>query len=349
MSCNSSHFQLSDIGGFSMESEAFISFHCVSNLLKVAVFAVYLGFYAFLTLFFALILIMDVWWDRSGATLRQRSYFSLFVGSMCAVIKFAMYIGGVYNRWRYLVYPIPILCVTWTGYEMARAWFQAAETMNSMGNSDEEKVLKETKIFRGLLSWMIIGYVIFYGIAPIASFEDPWVLNWFYAFAVSHQGLVAAIALVIMLIYGRKLQKELEEWKETGKTARSGGDKDVSILIIKVRILLIAIKINLAPTIFLFAAPIIWMGVSFTATTPGMQYSFYLEFFVNNFLILVAYFGVGSFVSNRSSFTGASFIKKSSLPDSANSGNPSSNRPSKEVQPNNVHANGVSEVGMENA
>jgi len=134
---------------------------------------------------------------------------------------------------------------------------------------------------------MVSGEVIFYWIGPIASFSDPWILNWLYSFGFTHQGVMAFLISYFMYYNGRRLLKELNQRQENTEIIKK--QDDVKPIKISIQRLLLILKVYILPNFCVFAVGPIWMGVTSSATNPGMEYSFYLQFFVIELMQVLAY------------------------------------------------------------
>src|SRR5689334_7432436 len=52
---------------------------------------------------------------------------------------------------------------------------------------------------------MKLGFVILHCLGPIISFENPFVLNWFFCFGLFHHGVCGLIMSAYTDYFGRKL------------------------------------------------------------------------------------------------------------------------------------------------
>jgi len=276
MSCNGTVFSFHELGANSVENEAFISAHCIPNLVKFGTFVAYLFLASLFTLVYGVLLGWNLYKEGLAWGLKKKIYLLLWIGSLSTFGKGLIFLFAVYSRWRYLLFPIPPICVVWTGIDLIQTWFQTVNSIHSMSQRNEAEVVKERKIYRGLIIWTIIGFLIFAGVAPIAAFDYPKILNGWYALAFSHYCTIAGVACAYMIIYGRRLLNELDNWKLSGKTVSRGGEeRKIDLLASKIIFLTRTVTLFILPVFSTVLLPLIWVGV----TLGEMEFSFYLQFF----------------------------------------------------------------------
>jgi len=279
--CNGSEFSFYDLDGYSVENEAWISTHCVSNRLKFGVFLFYIASYVLILVAFIGLGIKELTKDKKKRklSLKQQLIFLSLLGATCNLIKMVLFLYGVNNRWKYLLFPIPFVVIFYLGCAIGIAWFRTVRGISDFGHQDKKMVARENRKFTYFLTYIVLGDLIFLCVGPIASFSDPWVLNWLYSFGFAHQGVVALSITCFMYYHGRDLLKELTRTQENNENIIKKED-NVGPIITSIRRLLLILQVYVFPIFCTLAIGPIWMGVTSSATNPGMEYSFYLQFFV---------------------------------------------------------------------
>jgi len=292
MTCNGSIFNFNDLDGVSVENEAWISTHCVSNRLKFGVFVFYIAAYSLFVLTFAALAVVDLLKGKERTLpLMKQIIFLCFVASLVNLIRIVLYFIGVVNRWKFIVYPISLIIVFYMTGTVLKAWVRTLTGLANFGKIDNKADAQEDRIFRNFMIYVVISFSILEGIGPIASFSDPWVLNWIFSFGFCNQVLAGEILLLFLYSYGKKLLKRLEKTQENLDMVKA--QEEIKAAIIRIKRTLFVIKAYIPSMILpIFMGPI-WMGVTSTATNPVMEYSFYMLAFVDE---LIQFFAFPSFI-----------------------------------------------------
>jgi len=95
------------------------------------------------------------------------------------------------------------------------------------------------------------------------------------------------VLLSFLYVLGAKLLKKLEATQENGQILENQGEFKAAIMTMK-RVLFI-IKLYLPSMILPVIMAPIWMGVTSTATNPGMEDSFYMLVFVDELFLVLAF------------------------------------------------------------
>jgi len=291
MSCNGTLFSLSDLQGVSVENESWISEHCVSNTLKATVFLVYLVVYIVWILAFSAALIR-LWIKDHRITMPIEVFTWLLIGSLCGLIKMVVFLNGVNSRWKYLLFPIPMISVFWGVSDIFISWGRVLESTYNLGAIKDHFSTYQEKIFLLFRVWLVIGAVTLFGIGPIASFSKPLIFNWFFSVGFCHQTMVGGVTIVAIIGYGNRLLKKLDIWKQESQFIDSEKIREMEILVSRIKVIMKFAYMCIPPVLLDLVGTLIWTGVTQYyhqggIMTYGMEYSFYLFFFNVEFLLIV--------------------------------------------------------------
>jgi len=281
-------FNFNDLDGVSTENEAWISTHCVSNRLKFGVFVFYLATYGLFIIIFGGLGIMSIRRKKEQRpALMERIIFLCLLGSITNFVKIMLFLNGVYNRWRYIVFPVSLIIIFYMAGAVLKAWVRTLTGLANFGKADKLEEGREDRIFRNFMIYVIISFSILYGIGPIASFSDAWVLNWIFSFGFSNHIIAGMILLSFMHISGSKLLKKLKITQENGQIVKN--QEEFKAAILNMKRALFVIKLYFPSMILPSVMAPIWMGVTSTTTNPGMEYSFYMLAFVDELFQMFAF------------------------------------------------------------
>jgi len=283
---------MDDPHGESVENEVFISVHCVSNSIKETMFVfflicngtLFLASWGSLT-YYNIVSVYRLKWNPFN-----RTFLATLVATLCNIGRLSFFITGTASRWKYLLFPFPFIFVACPAIELGYSWFCVNKRMHGMGELDTEDQRKYKRIITITIISAVFGYLVFGGIGPLFSFDNPWILNWFYCLMLVLNNILALAICLSYIHFGRKFLKDLREWKASSVVIHPG-DQDSNTQAPKIirgvnNTLRVAIFF-LIPTFLLIWLPIVWILVTQTPEEPGMQYFFYVQFFMIEFYPLV--------------------------------------------------------------
>jgi hypothetical protein len=159
------------------------------------------------------------------------------------------------------------------GIDLVYAWFHAASLIAHQGH-EQSSLKRYDRYLLIFYIYMVSMFIILLWIGAIAGFENPRVVNWFIAFTSFHYGVCGLLLAFYIVHVGKKLVKQVAP--ALGNVA--GGDKEVSNVYEKVRRFVQLTYLSVIGPLFTLLIPI-WMGLSATATDPGLDYySYYIYF-----------------------------------------------------------------------
>jgi len=274
ISCENIQFNPFDLSGSSMENELGISYNCVSNMLKICVFSIYL-FIFFCLSFISIAGLVREYGGNSYWNPSKRRFACSLIICMAYVALLPIFITGIFNRGQYILFPFTFWPMFYAAGGSINEWYKASKMFDKSGtNIAEETVHVLDHLYYAYQAFQIAGFFIWWTILPMIFFDNPWVLNWVFIVGYVHM----AIVLILVTYYGYKMANVLLEAIRPHLKETVVDKKIVSFVeglegFLKRTKVMIAL---LSPMILL----IIWVPLTQTPTNPGLDYFFYFEFFV---------------------------------------------------------------------
>jgi len=274
MYCDNAQFNPYDLSGFSEENELGISYNCVSNMLKVCVFSVYLIIFFVLSLYSLAGLLREYvrnpHWNAS-----KRRFTCTFLVALAYMGLLPIFITGTFKRGKYILFPFTFWPIFIAAGASIAEWYKASKLMEKSGNSMKEETMAVlNKIYYAFQVIQGSGFFLWWAILPMIFFDNPWILNWVFICGYVHTGLV----LIFVCLFGFKVANVLLNTIRP-HLAETLVDKKIVSFVEGLETFLKRIKVAaaaLSPVLLL----IIWVPLTQTATNPGLDYFFYFEFFV---------------------------------------------------------------------
>jgi len=205
MYCDNAQFNPYDLSGFSEENELGISYNCVSNMLKVCVFSVYLIIFFVLSLYSLAGLLREYvrnpHWNAS-----KRRFTCTFLVALAYMGLLPIFITGTFKRGKYILFPFTFWPIFIAAGASIAEWYKASKLMEKSGNSMKEETMAVlNKIYYAFQVIQGSGFFLWWAILPMIFFDNPWILNWVFICGYVHTGLV----LIFVCLFGFKVANVL--------------------------------------------------------------------------------------------------------------------------------------------
>jgi len=279
VNCTGVQFDPYDIWGYSVENEIIINNNnCLSNLLKVCTFSIYLiisGIMLIVSIFGIIRELREIEQKKGHKwNYNTRNLVTVIFFSSVSVCFFALFLSGSFHRGKYALFPFGLSCFMILGYLAQRDWYLAYQMIRFAGGKLTPTMMwwMNFRVF-SLAITTFVGFEVLWMILPMIFFEDPWKLNWAMAIGYTFQGVITVITGIQMIYDSNTLLKKLKHIEVTENT-----DKKVGVFRRKLETSFQTTIVTWVISAGMFA-PIIWIGVTQTSTDPGLANLFYFEFF----------------------------------------------------------------------
>jgi len=276
MSCENIQFNPFDLSGSSMENELGISYNCVSNMLKICVFSIYLFIFFCLSLYSMAGLVRECMTKSHWNSSKRRFACSLIM-CLAYLALLPIFITGIFNRGKYILFPFTFWPMFYAAGGSISEWYKASQMIEkSGGNIAEEKMNMLNHLYYAYQGIQIAGFFIWWTILPMIFFDNPWVLNWVFIVGYVHMAMV----LIACCYFGFRVANVLLDTIRPHLVELVVDKKLVSFVeglegfLKRVKIM----SVILGPMVLL----ILWVPLTQTVTNPGLNYFFYFEFFCHH-------------------------------------------------------------------
>jgi len=221
-----------------------------------------------------------------------------------------MHLAGVTSPYRYLLYFLPWTLMVMGTILKLDLWMSTTHSVQKMVVDDGGVNIVRVIIRSTLLAILFAAMVLIGTILPIVYYEDKWALNWFYTFFIFTIAFVSTFAVIATAALNYTLAKKCEG------VAIAGNESNLAPLVTKLKeTVKAALGIAFVTTIILFFP--LWMGLTQTASDPGMQGHFYFHYiFYQLFNFLGVFVGIWNLAQAKKTgnTSGSSELKTSSGP-----------------------------------
>jgi len=192
--CNGSQFSPLNLAGYSVESELGYSTNCVSNLLKICTFIIYLAVFLGLFLYSLLGFIRDYQgFPQWGVN--KRRFCCTGIVALAYVCLIPIWISGTFSRGKYILFPLTFWPFFINSASSASDMYQALSVMKKRGRELSEKHQKMFhRISYGFQIFQTFGFFLWWAIMGRIFFDNYWILNWVFIVGYVHLGVVCGLA-----------------------------------------------------------------------------------------------------------------------------------------------------------
>jgi len=274
ISCENIQFNPLDLSGSSMENELGISYNCVSNMLKICVFSIYLFIFFCLSLYSIAGLVREYMGTSHGNSSKRRFVCSLIL-CLAYMALLPIFITGTFNRGKYILFPFTFFTLFSAAAGSVREWTKAKQMIDKTGGKiAEEKMNMLNHLYYGYEAFQISGFFVWWTILPMVFFDNPWVLNWVFIIGYLHMAFI----MILVSYFGFKVANVLLDTIRP-YMVENVVDKTIQDFVEGLEGFLKRVKVVVALLCPMFLL-IIWVPLTQTPTNPGLDYFFYFEFFV---------------------------------------------------------------------
>jgi hypothetical protein len=217
-------FSVFELYNSSFSNEIFMNDDCVDNRIKMAAFTVNIIVYSFFMGFIVYLIIRDKT-SMLSWNLRKIVHFILLFGTFTGFLSNVIFMLGIQNMGKYIVFMFPNFMLNIAGSLIVRAWFKASmeiDVFKSSSDTGDERNTMKTLFFRARtaidisilllnVGFIVIGPMVTYMsseaiyLSPTTTHNSPTPINIFYIVWLSSSSLISIFYCTIFILVGNKL------------------------------------------------------------------------------------------------------------------------------------------------